>query len=289
MRARRLRAQYNMQAEGLRVRVQFRVNRIPVALRKQKLGDLIKKYSEQAAKSSGPQRTASGRPAIQGNQVAGRTISENLRNNKRPSDAISTDKENDEVANSKKRLRGPLGAVQLKKSNPDIHPSQILSPKSSNSHIQPKFPAARPTELGKAQLARPVSPLKPGSPAKPSGAAGLFNSMVDRAKSTRAGGARKAAVPPLSAPPPTTAAGRGARKAPVPKAPTRAARARASDASESSAASSGTVIVTKPAPAKKAPAKRTVMSTIKGIGGGKKAPAPKATVPAAGRVLRTRK
>ncbi|PSR99376.1 Borealin N terminal-domain-containing protein [Coniella lustricola] len=43
-RARKLRAQYNLQAQGLRTRIEIRVNRIPGALRKAKMGDLADKY-----------------------------------------------------------------------------------------------------------------------------------------------------------------------------------------------------------------------------------------------------
>ncbi len=50
-RARRLRAQYNLQAQGLRSRIEIRINRIPTALRKMKMEDLLLKYlhQEQAA------------------------------------------------------------------------------------------------------------------------------------------------------------------------------------------------------------------------------------------------
>lgn len=88
VRARRLRAQYGTQAEGLRTRVEFRVNRIPPALRKQKLGDLIKKYSDESAKPSGAQSTTSARNPLgesQGNARTRTNSPENSRkNNKRP-------------------------------------------------------------------------------------------------------------------------------------------------------------------------------------------------------------
>lgn len=45
-RARKLRAQYNLQAQGLRTRIEIRVNRIPMALRKAKMADLLQKYSD---------------------------------------------------------------------------------------------------------------------------------------------------------------------------------------------------------------------------------------------------
>ena len=43
-RARKLRAQYAMQAQSLRSRIELRVNRIPTALRKTNMGELYAKY-----------------------------------------------------------------------------------------------------------------------------------------------------------------------------------------------------------------------------------------------------
>lgn len=55
-RARNLRAHYALQAQDLRARIERRVNRIPVALRKANIGELFEKYkssdqSEQTAPS----------------------------------------------------------------------------------------------------------------------------------------------------------------------------------------------------------------------------------------------
>lgn len=49
-RARKLRAQYMLQAQGLRTRIEIRVNRIPMALRKATMGELLLKYSEDASR-----------------------------------------------------------------------------------------------------------------------------------------------------------------------------------------------------------------------------------------------
>lgn len=46
-RARRLRAQYQLQAQGLRSRIEIRINRIPMSLRKLTMGDLLSKCSQQ--------------------------------------------------------------------------------------------------------------------------------------------------------------------------------------------------------------------------------------------------
>lgn len=56
-RARRLRAQYHLQTQGLRSRIEIRVNRIPTSLRKVKMGDLLLKCLEQERN-----RSADGRP-----------------------------------------------------------------------------------------------------------------------------------------------------------------------------------------------------------------------------------
>ena len=45
-RARKLRAQYSLQAQSLRNRVERRINRIPLSLRKANMGELLLKYSE---------------------------------------------------------------------------------------------------------------------------------------------------------------------------------------------------------------------------------------------------
>lgn len=45
-RARKLRAQYALQAQGLRTRLEMRVNRIPQGLRKRKMQDLLDEHIE---------------------------------------------------------------------------------------------------------------------------------------------------------------------------------------------------------------------------------------------------
>lgn len=52
-RARKLRAQYALQAQGLRTKLEIRIHRIPAALRKAKLGDLIEKHLHE---DDGPQQ-----------------------------------------------------------------------------------------------------------------------------------------------------------------------------------------------------------------------------------------
>lgn len=50
-RARRLRAQYALQAQGLRTRLEIRVHRIPPALRKRTIEEVLKEYGERNALS----------------------------------------------------------------------------------------------------------------------------------------------------------------------------------------------------------------------------------------------
>ena len=45
-RARKLRAQYALQAQSLRTRIELRINRIPNSLRKENMGALLEKYME---------------------------------------------------------------------------------------------------------------------------------------------------------------------------------------------------------------------------------------------------
>jgi hypothetical protein len=47
-RARKLRAQYALQAHDLRSRIERRINRIPIALRKAKMGELLEKHNNAA-------------------------------------------------------------------------------------------------------------------------------------------------------------------------------------------------------------------------------------------------
>ncbi len=45
-RARKLRAQYALQAQSLRTRIELRINRIPTSLRQANMGELLGKYRE---------------------------------------------------------------------------------------------------------------------------------------------------------------------------------------------------------------------------------------------------
>lgn len=53
-RARKLRAQYALQAQGLRARLEMRINRIPQSLRKTNMQDLLDKYTHQQQQQQKP-------------------------------------------------------------------------------------------------------------------------------------------------------------------------------------------------------------------------------------------
>lgn len=83
-RARKLRAQYTMQVQQLRTRIEIRVNRIPAALRKAKMGDLLLKYSEPKPATSTSHRINSpAKNLIQAEQTRSRVSPSPNRGTKR--------------------------------------------------------------------------------------------------------------------------------------------------------------------------------------------------------------
>ncbi|KAH9891525.1 hypothetical protein F4778DRAFT_751975 [Xylariomycetidae sp. FL2044] len=298
-RARRLRAQYYMQAAQLRSRIQMRLYRVPTALRKMTIGELL----EQSAQPPQPPRPPKSPyvakpppvPAKDGTSpkpVARKPVPATsgapMRGYKRSSDEISgADKENQsEVESPKKRLRGapPKTAAPLQ-------PAQILSPTSSNARVLHR---ERPASPSKIMIGRPASPVK-APVKKPS--SNILSSMVDKARATRPTTVtRKATTSSTTSsnPAPTTRTRKAAAAPPPP--PSAAAtrgRRKISATSEASDGSTATVIkkTTASRAAKAAPApKRTVMTTIKSATT-RKAPAPKAPPAAStstGRTLRKR-
>lgn len=191
------------------------------------------------------------------------------------------------MENPRKRTRGPPAPTAHAAAK--VHSSQVLSPRSANSHTIPRSPV-RPVSPGKSFLARPISPLKPIAPVPAERPASILTNMVEKAKSGRgATTTRKAAEQGATA----GGAGRGKRVAAPAALPKGGGRGRAtSDSSDESTGTQNTIVrkpIVPPA-AKKAPPRRTVMSTLKDMGAAtKKVPVAKASAPAAGtRVLRKR-
>ncbi|KAI1754998.1 Borealin N terminal-domain-containing protein [Xylaria castorea] len=301
-RARRLRAQYNIQAQQLRSRVEMRVNRIPTTLRKLRMRELPTRSYRPLHPRPAPrsQYVPKPPPVPAKDGTSPKPIPRKplpaaspVRGYKRLSNEISgADKENQgDIDNPKKRLR--VGATQPKV---PITASQVLSPASSNTRILPRD---RPASPMKPMISRPGSPMK-ASTTKAS--SNILSSIVERAKATRpAAATRKTTTSSVAnsttATTATTATGRTRKAAarPPSTATTRGKR-KISVTSESSEGSTTTVVkktttasrATRAAPA----AKRTVMNTIKSATT-KKAPAAKpapatTAAPRTGRTLRKR-
>ncbi|KAI8956363.1 Borealin N terminal-domain-containing protein [Xylaria longipes] len=301
-RARRLRAQYNIQAQQLRSRVEMRVNRIPTTLRKLKMRELpTRSYRPQHPRPVPRSQYVPKPPPVPAKDgTSPKPIPRKplpaaspARGHKRLSNEISgADKENQgDIDNPKKRLRG--GVAQVKA---PITASQILSPTSSNTRV---IPRDLPASSMKSMVSRPASPVKTSTTKTSSN---ILSSIVERAKATRpAAATRKTTTSSTAssnaATTATTVTGRTRKAAaPPPSTATTRGRRKVSVTSESSEGSTTTVVkktttasrATRAAPA----AKRTVMNTIKSATT-KKAPAAKAATtttaaPRTGRTLRKR-
>ncbi|ODH51910.1 hypothetical protein GX48_01921 [Paracoccidioides brasiliensis] len=197
-RARKLRAQYALQAQDLRGRIERRINRIPMALRKANIGELLAKHSEStnaddAVKMS--KATAKSSKATATSETGNATVSttRTTRGVKRTSDVmLASDKEN---APFQDPVHVPLSNPK-KRGTPNAHPGHprvlsqftetgVLSPKSSNSRTFPQSPLRNVTGKSQQHLSnlRPSSPLKAASCMKSAGPG--FTAMVENA-STRA-------------------------------------------------------------------------------------------------------
>ncbi|KAF2480471.1 Borealin N terminal-domain-containing protein [Neohortaea acidophila] len=174
-RARKLRGQYALQAQGLRVRLEGRLNRVPFQLRQRKMQDLMNEYVE---------KRSPAKPALMSTQA--RKVVEvpmPRKELKRQSDQISTasdDKENDtdhDLANPKKRAKptatNPKAAATTAPSN--AARKAILSPRSHNSRTLPRSPF-KTSEPNKSTTQLPI----PSSPAKPT----LSSSTAPQPKAT---------------------------------------------------------------------------------------------------------
>ncbi|MCJ1448348.1 MAG: hypothetical protein MMC23_008863 [Stictis urceolatum] len=209
-RARKLRAQYALQAHTLRSRVELRVNRIPLSLRKANIGELFEKnaaplqsegkaIAKKSSKATAPQvATESLKPCAAASPGPKRGV-------KRSSELMSgADKENTPdpsqgLQNPKKRSKAEASAAR-----PAPNASTVLSPKSSNSRMPPQASTRPPFASQKSANSRPASPLKPASPVKAATAAAtsmLANMVNEKSKNTRANttATRKAAKPAAEA------------------------------------------------------------------------------------------
>ncbi|KJZ72632.1 hypothetical protein HIM_07991 [Hirsutella minnesotensis 3608] len=270
-RARRLRAQYNLQAQGLRSRIEIRVNRIPTALRKIKMGDLVLKYLEQEQK-----RTAEGRPTalpVKDSRLSPQKLGYGSSRSQAPdrSGELAGDKENElDNAKGEKKARAVKGADSAA-----THPTQVLSPTSSNSRLANRDLPPSPV---KSRVAKPGSPLKTHGTGRTAAMTSVLSSMMEKAKATRHGVGRKvtATSDSSSSSQAPTAAAKGRRpatamamasaRAPAPPRPATRAGHRASGTSETSEGSTSTVVRK---PGVTSTVKKTTMGAIrKGVTGG---------------------
>ncbi|KAF1989642.1 hypothetical protein K402DRAFT_326214 [Aulographum hederae CBS 113979] len=313
-RARKLRAQYALHAQGLRSRLEMRINRIPRGLRDTNIMDLIENYSkparEPAKRDLPPLPTAQSMPPPRvppkQKQAVEPSRPVSSRGVKRTSNEMSTfsDKENADIHHEdlnmpKKRVKTAAeptkaGPASRQPSRAKLNPSTVLSPKSHNSRTLPRSPIKAPSSPQKSFLARPTSPVKaPNSTA--TATASLAAMVAD--KPTRAAAAR--APSRQAATTTATGLGRGKRVAP-PSASTaavaRAGKGRASNGSSASDSSAATTIVTKKkavaAPAKKGFVGRMATAGKKAASaatGGSRTKQPAAAPTTGGRVLRARK
>ncbi|KAM3418652.1 hypothetical protein BST61_g4629 [Cercospora zeina] len=236
-RARKLRAQYALQAQGLRARLELRVNRIPQALRKRNIQELIDEHHAKSRPAPPPPASIAVQP--QPKQATQSAPTQAKPSAKRKSDEMATedDKENVpsepalDIPNPKKRAKTTATANSKATRARNAGPAGVLSPKSHNSRTLPHSPI-KPVE--KPSMARPMSSAQntatraaraPSRQSKPPGAASDTEGRASEASNTSAGttivtkpGARKAAVPKTAA---STVRGTGtSRKPPVAKVET---------------------------------------------------------------------
>ncbi|MCJ1263122.1 hypothetical protein MMC22_002992 [Lobaria immixta] len=238
-RARKLRAQYALQAQSLRTRIELRINRIPKSLRSANMGELVAKHLEKKKEADSPRPLESEFSKPQSKQPqAERSLpipdntkpasTARLRGTKRKSDEMeNADKENaishvESLPNPKKRTKAAVGARTRQATNP----STVLSPKSSNSRTLPRSPTRPLGSPQKPYISHPASPLKPmppfksASPAKAAtitATANLTNMTNDKVKPTRAKAntGRKATNPPVTVKPAATRTKCGIVNAPI--------------------------------------------------------------------------
>ncbi|PCG91428.1 Hypothetical protein PENO1_093920 [Penicillium occitanis (nom. inval.)] len=250
-RARRLRAQYAMQAQDLRSRIERRVNRIPIALRKSLMGALLEKYSS-APQLQSPKKSAVPTKAIKSpiatkkqKGVEYPSLSAANSPSRRPKETSNvgsySDKENAPVPeapipldNPKKR-GNPAASGQPRSVSQVLRDAEtkVLSPKSSNSRTYKQSPLiTSPTKA--SYMSRPTSPLKPASPLK---------AMIEdaRARATRPESKAASPAPSVRRTKPTTQTKRTAVKptsSAIPKSPGNTSRQHNRNISTSTTSSS---------------------------------------------------
>ncbi|KAK7745359.1 hypothetical protein SLS53_002855 [Cytospora paraplurivora] len=220
-RARKLRAQYNLQAQGLRTRIEIRVNRIPMALRNVRMGELADQYKNgqhpQLSKPTPSARSTSyPRPppvpekdtpvARQTSHTSSHTTTSSKRGPGRPpkqarfgnlrSSGIRTRANvipRDRGLGTEKENRGrETGSEQLETKQRD-HPNAEAGPAKATRILSPASPNVRSlprtTPGGKPLVSQPGARSAAGtpSPVKQHSASNIFSNLAEKARSTRPG------------------------------------------------------------------------------------------------------
>ncbi|OQE26837.1 hypothetical protein PENSTE_c005G00027 [Penicillium steckii] len=176
-RARKLRSQYALQANDLRARIERRVNRIPISLRKANMGDLYEKYNTQNSMTSPLRKPSPAKSRVATNISVGPASPAGRA--RRTSNEGFSDKENAPATGEPEGLKNPKrrnnpkatgGASRVVSQEVRSNDNRILSPKSLNSRTYPQSPFRTSPEKGQpSYLSRPTSPLKPSSPLRAAG------------------------------------------------------------------------------------------------------------------------
>ncbi|KKY14458.1 hypothetical protein UCRPC4_g06716 [Phaeomoniella chlamydospora] len=214
-RARSLRAHYALQATDLRSRIERRINRIPMSLRKATMGELLDMHALPESKTIAPSSKPLPPSAVtktknhplpplpqDRSSAAPSPVRSPHRPAKRGSGVLiheTSDKENtqpihnDSLSNPKNPKRAKTGAGNgpraTSRSVKPGQPSSVLSPKSHNSRTLPRspikdnIPSMSPSKTQQSYT-RPTSPLKPASPFKnaTSAISASLAGMVEQAK-----------------------------------------------------------------------------------------------------------
>jgi hypothetical protein len=263
-RARHLRAHYALQCADLRSRIERRVNRIPIAMRKMTMGELIAKHSAPSkpqvtripsdTNKTLPPLPHESKPASPIRPIAapaGRT------KKRKSSDIhIASDHDAPEPLPTKKTRTTKATTTGTQRATSRAKPTSVLSPRSHNSRTLPRSPIKEPTSPfksspAKSYIARPISPLKPTSPLKSAASAATSaitaaaHGMIEHAKRSKPA-SRTTSREKLAA---STTATKGKMLPPprpqtAPSSPARTASASTSTSEQSSTStnSNGTVV-----------------------------------------------
>ncbi|KAF3762348.1 hypothetical protein M406DRAFT_242190, partial [Cryphonectria parasitica EP155] len=201
-RARKLRAQYSLQAQGLRTRIEIRVNRIPMALRKAKMGELADRYKNgqppQQFKPAPSTALSASRPTlpppvpekdrpplVQPDSTRSAASHMTAPSHARPGSPAK--KTSDEIWGTGKNNGGEATNLEPPKTKNRAEvvadkASKVLSPASPNVRPLPRpAPGDKPAPIRPTPLSE-IAPCPAKSPVKQSSASNLFSTLAEKAR-----------------------------------------------------------------------------------------------------------